>query len=233
MLAWTVSSFALAQPRFAEAERQWAGEHVPVGDGYQTEDLVVLGVHPERPWVAFRRLVKTGSAEGDERVTECAYSGLSGETKGVLLGVFDLEGGQNLHAWWIYPPAAEPQECLAHDVSKQRLDEAKATFAKLGIDIARPPRPEPLSKVGLVAKASVASQLVLGEGDFKYTRQSLWRGLTELYVREYKDFHPDYHKIRFGSAYPVGSQHFVVECIFVGVWFRGGRNRCTFTPPLP
>ncbi|MEO0600757.1 MAG: hypothetical protein AAF211_04930, partial [Myxococcota bacterium] len=152
---------------------------------------------------------------------------------GVQLGVFDLDQGKNLHGWWIYAPSSEVDACLSHEVSKQRLEQAKATFAEIGIDISTPPAPRPLQSVGLSVDDRVASQLKQKGSDFELHGQSLWRSSEELYVREYADFHPDYHRVSFGDAYSFRSRTFVVECVYAGVKFRGGVNRCTFTPPLP
>lgn len=232
LLTLIVASSAMAHPRFAESDRQWVGDNVRPRSppAYETHSVVVLGVHPDRPWIAYRHLVKHSTSEGGQGI-DCDYAGLD-DVSGVQLGVFDLEQGQNLYAWWIYEPAQLTDYCLAPEISTQRLARAKATFADLGIDISKPPAPASLASVGLEAKESAATQLT-PQPEYRRHRRSLWRGSKELYVREYQDFHPNYHKITFGAAYVVGARHFVVECVYDGIMYRGGVNHCTFTPPLP
>ncbi|MEO0599798.1 MAG: hypothetical protein AAF211_00080, partial [Myxococcota bacterium] len=102
MITWILASSSVAQPHFAEPDRQWLGATVtpPNGPSFQTHRIVVLGVHPTRPWVAFRRLVSTMEGGAREPV-DCDYAGIGDGVSGVQLGVFDLGGGS------IDPPAME------------------------------------------------------------------------------------------------------------------------------
>lgn len=230
MLAWFGLSMALAQPQIPGPDWQWVGNRsVGLGAPADTKQVVVLGVHPQRPWVAYRRLLKRPSAEGDEVPFTCPYPGLDEGVIGVELGVFDATQGQNLYYWSIYAPAGRAEDCLTHEVSSSRLARAKAGFADLVIDISTPPVPATLASVGLTAKNTKLKQ----NSTHKPTRHALWHGAKEVYARAYDDHPPDYHTVEFESAYAVGAQHVVLECVFDGTAFRGGVRRCTFTPPLP
>jgi len=98
------------------------------------DPFTLLGVDWEKGLIAYRT-VDSGDSDFDMGVAECDYAGV-GPTDEVVLHLGRVDGA--IASWTGYAHAYDPSECTPAAVSKKRLADAKAAFAKAGVSIDTP-----------------------------------------------------------------------------------------------
>ncbi|PTL85027.1 hypothetical protein [Vitiosangium sp. GDMCC 1.1324] len=137
-----------------------------VSGAVEIRSLSLLGVDVNRGLVGVK-VVSTakaytetdGSSVGEERFapTRCHYAGMNKTPfDGVMLALLHA-GADDEASWVIYEPAYDESRCTAPAVSKARLAQAKAAFAKANITMDQ--------KVEFAATPDAKGQLSLKIGD--------------------------------------------------------------------
>lgn len=233
----TLALFALA-PWIAEARE-------PAGSTHQGNDMTlrleILALDTERQVGVFRRRVGRhgGDPSGFDR-SPCRYPGLKAEHEGVELGIYDLELGKTVESWWIYAPARDEAGCTSHEEASAQLTLAKASFAKLRLDISEPPKRQTLEELGLdkrvfqppslppeARSSDHFDNLVAGH------RTGLWLG--DVRIHALLVFEPAFdEKGDITAGYRAGPYVVVVECASrePGPSYASRRS-CGLSPLLP
>lgn len=109
-------------------ERPGFGQGTPVR-------FEVLDADLQRGVAALKLVYQHG--DNDSGLVDCSYAGIP-EGQGVELAFQDLSTGA-MTLYDIYPRAYEPEQCLPHAMSEERLGLAKKQFADAGLDITKKP----------------------------------------------------------------------------------------------
>jgi len=118
----------------------------------ETHVFEVLDIDWGKGLIAFRhiyRLPDKWDEEGNpyEEAVNCGYTGMSKYPyAAVVLGIYDVLDLQYHKVWTIYSSVYKENDCMSYEESKQNLDEAKAYFKSLELDIEKKPEYQSFSE---------------------------------------------------------------------------------------
>jgi hypothetical protein len=141
---------------------------------YQTLAFDVLDIDFEKQKVAFRHVYRPMPYSEEPVRIDCAYAGVEPGAS-VTLGVWDLKEGKPSQWWDVYMAVFMQEHCMNTQESSAKLAEAKAAFARLGLDTDASPRPEKPSQAGLHVKKGTPD-------DEFMVRDQAWYGSQLLFT---------------------------------------------------
>jgi hypothetical protein len=104
----------------------------------------VLDINLKSGVIAYKELATTSEELGS---VNCNYAGMeSSPFTGVVLGVWNVSESKPGKSFVVYSIATDETSCMPHSESEKQLNEAKAHFSSLGLDITKKPASLPIIK---------------------------------------------------------------------------------------